>query len=416
MKFIESIRVAMRALAANKLRSMLTMLGIIIGVGAVIALMSIGRGVEKYVTDQFAGLGSNLLIIVPGQIQDGPPDPRLAGQVKLLTIGDAQAISDPFYTPTVAQVAPLFLGSANISRGDKSVQADVNATSPTFSEVRNWKPTIGSFFSQDDYDSRARVVLLGSDTYEKLFEPNEYPIDQTVLINDLVFRVIGVMEEKGGGGPGGSLDESIFLPLSTGQDRLFRSKTVSGDYQVNVIYASIKSPELMEEAQDEIAALMRDRRGINYLDGDDFTIISQNDIISVFGDILSALTIFLGAIAGISLLVGGIGIMNIMLVSVTERTREIGLRKAVGAKRRDVLIQFLVEAVTLAVVGGSIGIALGVAGATGISVAFETFEAVVGVDAVMTSLFFSMAVGLFFGIYPAYRASRLNPIDALRYE
>ncbi len=416
MKFIESIRVAMRALAANKLRSMLTMLGIIIGVGAVIALMSIGRGVEKYVTDQFAGLGSNLLIIVPGQIQDGPPNRRTGSQVKLLTIGDAQAIGDPFFVPTVAQVAPLFLSSANISRGDKSVQVDVNATAPTFSEVRNWKPTIGSFFTQDDYDTRARVVLLGSEAYEKLFEPNEYPVDQTVLINDLVFRVIGVMEEKGGGGPGGSLDESVFLPLSTGQERLFRSKTISGDYQVNVIYASIKSPELMEDAQGEIAALMRDRRGINYLDSDDFSIISQNDIISVFGDILSALTVFLGAIAGISLLVGGIGIMNIMLVSVTERTREIGLRKAVGAKRRDVLIQFLVEAVTLAVVGGSIGIALGVAGATGISVAFETFEAVVGVDAVMTSLFFSMAVGLFFGIYPAYRASRLNPIDALRYE
>lgn len=416
MKLIESIRVAMRALAANKLRSMLTMLGIIIGVGAVIALMSIGRGVEKYVTDQFAGLGSNLLIIVPGQIQDGPPNRRTGGQVKLLNIGDARAIGDPFLAPDVAAVAPLFLSSANVARNSKSARVDVNATTPSFSEVRNWKPTMGSFFSEDDYDARARVVLLGADAYKKLFEPNEYPIDQTVLVNDLPFRVIGVMEEKGGGGPGGSLDESIFLPLSTGQDRLFRSKTISGDYQVNVIYASVRSPDRMTEAQNEIAALMRDRRGINYLDSDDFSIISQNDIISVFGDILGALTIFLGAIAGISLLVGGIGIMNIMLVSVTERTREIGLRKAVGAKRRDVLIQFLVEAVTLAVVGGSIGIALGVAGATGISVAFDAFEAVVGVDAVMTSLLFSMAVGLFFGIYPAYRASRLNPIDALRYE
>ena len=416
MKLIESIRVAMRALAANKLRSILTMLGIIIGVGAVIALMSIGRGVEKYITDQFAGLGSNLLIIVPGQIQDGPPQQRTGSQLKLLTMSDANAIGDNFLVPDVAAVAPLFLSQATVTRGDKDMQVDVNATSPSFSEVRNWRPTIGSFFTQDDYDQRGRVAVLGSDTYKELFGANEYPIDQTIEVNNLIFRVIGVMEEKGGGGPGGSLDESIFLPLSTGQERLFRSKTVSGDYQINVLYASVKSAELMELAQEEIAAVMRDRRGISYLDGDDFSIISQNDIIAVFGEILSALTIFLGAIAGISLLVGGIGIMNIMLVSVTERTREIGLRKAVGAKRRDVLFQFLVEAVTLAVVGGAIGIALGISGATAVSVAFETFEAVVGIDAVMTSLLFSMAVGLFFGIYPAYRASRLNPIDALRYE
>jgi putative ABC transport system permease protein len=223
------------------------------------------------------------------------------------------------------------------------------------------------------------------------------------------------MEERGGG-PGGSQDESAFVPLSTAQDRLFRAKTVSGDYQVNVIYASVVSGDRIEAAQEEIAEVLRVRRKISYLDSDDFSIISQSDLISVFGEILGALTIFLGAIAGISLLVGGIGIMNIMLVSVTERTREIGLRKAVGAKRRDVLFQFLIEAVTLAVTGGAIGITIGVVGAYGISRAFESFDAVVGIDAILLSLLFSMAVGLFFGIYPAYRASRLNPIDALRYE
>ena len=224
------------------------------------------------------------------------------------------------------------------------------------------------------------------------------------------------MESKGAGGPGGSLDESIFVPISTAQERIFRSKTVSGSYQANVVYASVSSSARMDAAQQEIAELLRERRNIRFLDSDNFAIISQNDIISVFGDILGALTIFLGAIAGISLLVGGIGIMNIMLVSVTERTREIGLRKAVGARRSDVLFQFLIEAVTLAVLGGVIGITLGITGAEGISAAFEAFDAVVGVDAVLTSLLFSMAVGLFFGIYPAYRASRLNPIDALRYE
>jgi len=413
MKFFESIRIAMRALAANKLRSVLTMLGIIIGVGAVIALMSIGRGVQKYVTDQFAGLGSNLLFIVPGQIGDGPPQDR--GNVKLLTLDDATALSDASRVPDVVGIATEFVNSSVVARGEKSLQVDVHATTATFPTVRNWQPVIGSFFTQQDIDERARVAVLGSDAYKTLFDPNEYPIDQTVQVDNLLFRVIGVMEEKGGG-PGGNDDNSIFLPLSTAQDRLFRQKTVSGDYQVSVIYASIVSEERTQTAIDQISEILRQRRNIAYLDSDDFNVISQSDIISVFGEILSALTIFLGAIAGISLLVGGIGIMNIMLVSVTERTREIGLRKAVGAKRSDVLLQFLVEAVTLAVIGGALGITLGVSGAWGISTAFESFDAVVSLDAVLLALLFSMAVGLFFGIYPAFRASRLNPIDALRYE
>jgi putative ABC transport system permease protein len=236
-----------------------------------------------------------------------------------------------------------------------------------------------------------------------------------IQVNNMNFRVIGVMESKGGG-PGGSQDKSIFLPLSTAQDRIFKQKTVSGSYQVSVIYASLQSADSADAAQQQIAEILRERRDITYLDGDDFNIISQNDLIAVFGDILGALTIFLGAIAAISLVVGGVGIMNIMLVSVTERTREIGLRKAVGAKRGDVLFQFLIEAVTLAVVGGLIGVGIGVGIALGVSTAFEAFDAVVGVDAIVISILFSMAVGLFFGIYPAYRASRLNPIDALRYE
>jgi putative ABC transport system permease protein len=416
MKLFEAFRVGMLALSANKLRSVLTMLGIIIGVGAVIALMSIGRGVEKYVTDQFAGLGSNLLFVIPGQLEDQQQGPILNSSVELLTMSDAKAIGDPLRVPDVAAVAPLFINTAAVTRGDRNMQADVNATTSTFPEVRSWQPTTGAFFTEADFDDRARVVVLGSETYEKLFDPGEYPVDQTVQINDIVFRVIGVMEEKGSGGPTGSLDESIFIPLSTAQDRVYRSKTVNGDYNVSVIYANVTEGDLIPKAREEIAELMRDRRGIRYLDGDNFSIISQSDIISVFGSILSALTLFLGAIAGISLLVGGIGIMNIMLVSVTERTKEIGLRKAVGAKRRDVLLQFMIEAVTLAVLGGAIGIALGVIGATSISSAIDSFDAVVGYDAVVISLLVATAVGVFFGIYPAYRASRLNPIDALRYE
>ena len=414
MKVIEAMRIAMRALAANKLRSILTMLGIIIGVGAVIALMSIGRGVEKYVTDQFAGLGSNLLFIAPGQISDGPPTLR-ANPVKSLTLADMEAIGDPSLVPDVSEVAADFQTRATVERNGKDVNVQANATTPNYNVVRTWNTTVGAYFAQLDSDERQRVVLLGADTYAELFPDDEYPIDQIVQVNGMNFRVIGVMESKGGG-PGGNLDKSIFLPLTTAQDRLFKQKNPNGEYKVSVIYASIDDANNIPLVQEEITQLMRERRGIQYLDQDDFSIISQNDLIAVFGDILGALTIFLGAIAAISLLVGGIGIMNIMLVSVTERTREIGLRKAVGARRSDVLIQFLIEAMALAIVGGMIGVALGWGLARLVSVLFGEFQAVVGADAVITSLVVATAVGLFFGIFPAYRASRLNPIDALRYE
>jgi len=414
MKVVEAMRIAMRALAANKLRSILTMLGIIIGVGAVIALMSIGRGVEKYVTDQFAGLGSNLLFIAPGQISDGPPTLR-ANPVKSLTLADMEAIGDPSLVPDVSEVAADFQTRATVERNGKDVTVQASATTPNYNVVRTWHTTEGTYFSQLDSDERQRVVLLGADTYTELFPNGEYPIDQIVQVNGMNFRVIGVMESKGGG-PGGNLDKSIFMPLTTAQDRLFKQKNPNGEYKVSVIYASIDDADNIPLAQDEITQLMRERRGIKYLDQDDFSIISQNDLISVFGDILGALTIFLGAIAAISLLVGGIGIMNIMLVSVTERTREIGLRKAVGAKRSDVLVQFLIEAMALAIVGGMIGVAMGWGLARAVSVLFGEFQAVVGADAVITSLVVATAVGLFFGIFPAYRASRLNPIDALRYE
>ncbi len=415
MKFVEALQVAARALAANKLRSVLTMLGIIIGVGAVIALMSIGAGVQAYVTDQFAGLGANLLIVIPGSIA-GVEQAGRGGGMELLTMSDAQAISDPLNVPDVAAVAPFFARTGTASRGDKSISVDINATTPEFQTVRSWQPTQGTFFTQEDVDTRGRVVAIGSDTYKKLFEPGEYPIDQTININDVIFRVIGVMDSKGSAGPSGSLDQSVFLPLSTAQDRLFGSKTVGGDYNVSTIYTSVDTAEDMPQAQKDIARILRERRGIQYLDSDNFSVISQNDVLGVLDGVLGALTIFLGAIAGISLLVGGIGIMNIMLVSVTERTREIGLRKAVGAKRRDVLTQFLVEAVALSVLGGIIGIGLGVGGAIAVSQVSDAFAAVVSTNAILLALIFSMAVGLFFGIYPAYRASRLNPIDALRYE
>lgn len=414
MQLYESIRIAFRALTANKMRSILTMLGIIIGVGAVITLMSVGRGVEKYVTDQFSSAGSNLLFIVPGQLSEGPPTER-ANTTGVLTLKDAQDIANPLRVPDVIGVAPEVSGNGTVSRGKKSLRVSISGVTPSYQDVRSWRAATGSFIGDTDNQQRSRVAVIGSAVYSKLFDPNEYPIDQTIRINNLLFRVIGVMEEKGGGGFGNQ-DETVFVPLTTSQDRLFRRKTVSGDYRVNVIYASVISAERMDAAQEQMAEVLRENHNIAYLDEDDFSVINQADLISIFGDILGALTLFLGAIAGISLLVGGIGIMNIMLVSVTERTREIGLRKAVGAKRRDILGQFLIEAITLALVGGVIGIILGTSGAQAISSFIDSFSAVVGVDAILTSLFFSMGVGLFFGIYPAYRASRLNPIEALRYE
>ena len=415
MSFYESVRVAMLALAANKLRSILTMLGIIIGVSAVIALMSIGRGVEKFFVEQFTSLGTNLLYVFPGQLDDGPP--RARGRDRgVLTLNDSHAIANPLRVPDVIAVAPEVRGSALVARSGNDMDVSVSGVTATYQDALSGEAAIGVFISDADVEERSRVVVIGSDVFGKLFEPNEDPIDQTIRINNILFRVIGVMEERGAGVGGANLDEQIFIPLTTVQDRLFRRRTVSGEYQVDVIYASVVSEDRMGAAQEQITDLLRERHNIAFLGEDDFVIINQSDLISIFGDILSAMTIFLSAIAFISLVVGGIGIMNIMLVSVTERTREIGLRKAVGAKRRNVLGQFLIEAVTLALIGGMLGIALGAGGAVAATSFVDNFSAVVGLDAIAIAILFSMAVGLFFGIYPAYRASRLNPIDALRYE
>ncbi len=413
MSFYESVRVAMLALAANKLRSILTMLGIIIGVSAVIALMSIGRGVEKFFVEQFTSLGANLLYVFPGQLSDGPPGERDLG---VLTLGDSYAIGNPLRVPDVSAVAPEVRGNALVARSGNDMNVSVSGVTASYLDALSGEAAIGVFLTDTDVEERSRVVVIGSDVFGKLFEPDEDPLEQTIRVNNILFRVIGVMEERGAGVGGSNLDEMVFIPLTTVQDRLFRRRTVSGEYQVDIIYASVVSEDRMAFAQGQIAALLRERHNISFSGEDDFAIINQSDLISIFGDILGALTLFLSAIAFISLVVGGIGIMNIMLVSVTERTREIGLRKAVGAKRRNVLSQFLIEAVTLALIGGMLGIALGAGGAVAATSFVDNFSAVVGLDAIAISILFSMAVGLFFGIYPAYRASRLNPIDALRYE
>jgi putative ABC transport system permease protein len=416
MSMLESLRLAFRALTANKLRAALTMLGIIIGVGAVITLMSAGEGVSVYIEEQFQGMGSNLLFVIPGSTEEsmsGPPG-MFTGAAEL-TNGDVEALRDPVRAPDVAALSPEQIRSTVVATGKRDTVPQVLGVTPAFFSVRNWAPEVGRGIDEEDMVARSRVALLGRTVVEDLFPDNPYPLEQTVKINGIPFRVIGILQEKGGSQMGDE-DNAVVVPLTTAQTRLFPSRSPTGEYKVSVIIVEAIAEDRIDAASEQVAAILRERHDIDFSDEDDFSIISQADILDVFGQITDVLTTFLGAIAGISLLVGGIGIMNIMLVSVTERTREIGLRKAVGARRRDILWQFLLEAMTLSLIGGLIGIGLGTLGAQIVTELIEDFRSVVTPQAVVLATTFSAAVGLFFGIYPARRASLLNPIDALRYE
>ena len=412
---VESIHIAFRALAANKLRAALTMLGIIIGVAAVITLMSVGAGVQDYITGQFAGLGSNLLFVFPGSSKE--PRSFAAGftGASTLTDGDARALADPQRAPDVLHVSPVVRQRKQVVAGRENTLTTVRGVTPNYETVRDYKSTVGSFIRDVDILERARVVLVGPDVVDKLFPNGEYPIGRMIRIAGTAFRVVGLLEKKGGSGFGND-DDSVMVPLTTALERLSDAPTRRGEHVISIMVVQAVGQERMNAAQEQVTEILRERHKIAFRDEDDFTVFNQTDILNVFGQITGVITAFLGAIAGISLLVGGIGIMNIMLVSVTERTREIGIRKAVGAKRRDIRLQFLVEAIVLSVMGGLIGIALGAAGALLISRLVEGFRAIVSLDAILLATGFSAAVGLFFGLYPAWRAGNLNPIDALRYE
>ena len=417
MSVIESFRIALRALSANKLRSILTMLGIIIGVAAVISLMSVGQGVQRMVTDQLQSAGSNLLIIIPGSLSDAQPGGGTRRRpANPLTNGDWRALNDPLQVPDLIAAVPEVSGYADVSHGKTTLRLNVSGTNEAFTAVRNYAVLDGRWISPEDIAGQARVVALGSKVAEELFTPGDFPIEQTIRLNGIPFRVIAVMEEKGGGGFG-SFDNYVFVPYTTAQQRLFSYlRSPRGEPTLSIILAKVAGEDRLDAAIDQIGDVLRQRHNITFLNEDDFSVINQADILDIFGSIIGVLNLFLGGVAAISLLVGGIGIMNIMLVSVTERTREIGLRKAVGAKRRHILTQFLVEAVVLSLLGGILGMLLGFAGAQAIASLSEDLQAAVTLDAVLLATGVSSAVGLIFGIFPALRASQLHPIDALRYE
>lgn len=412
MKFAEAILSATRSLRVNGLRTVLTMLGIIIGVTAVVALLSIGEGVQNQIQSQIAAQGTNLVAVLPGSVNQGGVQ-SAGGAAATLSYEDAQAIADPRNVPDAVGVAAEYSRQGQVVYGSQNIAATIDGTEAPYARLRDVSPVVGRFIMEQDVKGTASVAVLGSTAATNLFGGID-PVGKTIRINQVAFRVVGVLAKKGGSGFG-SADDMVFVPITTAQQKLFGSRlTGSGSRPVSFIDVQASSASTTDQVANDITRLL-ERRHRTGPDNQDFTVFTQSDIIGTFNQITSILTYFLTAIAGISLLVGGIGIMNIMLVSVTERTREIGIRKAVGAKRRDILLQFLIEAMFVSLSGGVVGVAIGV-GVSQLVKLTNVIIPVVSIQSIVLALAFSAVVGLFFGIYPARRAARLNPIDALRYE
>jgi putative ABC transport system permease protein len=416
MIIVDNFRSAISALLSNKLRAFLTMLGIVIGVSAVIALLSIGQGVEKYINNQFNALGTNLLF-VQSKLGSSQAAQYLANQnyQTSLTQNDAKALADPLQVQDTAGSVAIIRVDALVRYANSKLVSTVRGATPNYAAARNLQIDIGRFINEDDVSAQARVAVIGKTVLDQLFPTDLTPIDRYIKINDIPFRVIGILAARGGNQFAND-DNQVIVPLSTARAQLRDVRAKSGLAGVSSILIQSTNADAAAQVKSDSIDVLRNRHNISYRNEDDFNVFSQSDLLATFGQISTAITVFLSAIAGISLLVGGIGVMNIMLVTVTERTREIGLRKAVGAKRRDILLQFLIEAMMLSLIGGVVGILIGVGAAVGISSLSDQFQANVSIVTVLLATGVSASVGLFAGLYPAVRAARLNPIDALRYE
>ncbi len=414
MNLFEALRMAANGLLANRLRSSLTMLGILIGVTAVILLVAVGNGASVQINAQIQSLGANVIYVFPSNAKSTGGVSQGFGTGSTLTQSDVDAINAQS-APDVVAAIPIAQSGGQITYGNQNYFAPTTGTTTAFPQVRDYQLAEGSFFTDDDVNSRHRVVVLGQTVVQNLFGSTD-PIGQTIKISRQSFRVIGVFAAKGGTGFG-SQDNVVVAPITT----VWAYLTGARGKVISQIVASATSAGTVTQAETEITTILLDRHGISDPTQADFQLQSQQDILNQATSIATALTLVLGAIAGISLVVGGIGIMNIMLVTVTERTREIGIRKAIGARRRDILVQFLIEAMVLSGLGGALGIAVGALLAREApnipAIASSSFPTpVVSPSSVLLAFFVSVAIGLFFGIYPANRAARMHPIEALRYE
>lgn len=404
--FWESVVIAFGGLKANKLRSALTMLGMIIGVGAVVAMVSIGLGVQEKVQNSIASLGSNLLIVSPGASTAPGTTRAEAGSSITLSNQDAKAIAKEL--SGVKYVAPTVAASYQLIYGNKNWKTKVQGVTQEFLTIRDFKVISGKFFSSSDEDSRTRVAVIGQTVAINLFG-NIQPVGQTIRIGTSPFRVIGVLGRKGQSTMGQDQDDVVIVPLTTAQERLL------GITYLNSISIQAKNDQVIDKLQKDITILLRNRHHLAAKAENDFVVSNLTAIMSTMKETTSTITMFLGSVAAISLVVGGIGIMNIMLVSVTERTREIGIRKALGATYQSILLQFLIEAMVISVTGGLIGILFGIAGAKAVS-SIAGWSTVISSAAILAAFSVSVMIGLFFGIYPARKAALLDPIEALRYE
>ena len=406
--FLQSLLIALRALRVNKMRSLLTMLGIIIGIAAVIAMVAIGSGASKMISDQIASIGSNLLLVIPGSTTSGGLRSGF-GSTPTLTYEDARAIKAE--CPSVAEVAPTVRGTAQIVYSNQNWSTIVLGVTPEILTIRDWALADGRNISTSDVDGATKNCLIGQTVADNLFGSDD-PIGKVIRIKRIPFTVIGLLEKKGQSPQGTDQDDVIFIPLRTAQRKILGSQFPN---TVGAIMIQARSADLLKKAEEEVTALLDQRHRISPTKDRDYSIRNLSEILAVSEQSSKVMSILLGTVASISLLVGGIGIMNIMLVSVTERTREIGIRMAIGAKQRDILLQFLTEAVLLTTCGGILGMGVGVGVAIAVS-KIMGWPTLISTQAIVIAFLFSAGVGIFFGFYPARKAASMNPIEALRYE